>query len=461
MADHSRDAAALWIAHTYPHLLDHFMISPRLAVQSPVKGCGKTTFLDVISPLVHRPLSAANCSASSIFRVVETHRPCMLIDEADSFLPENEELRGILNSGHRRGGAVLRNVGEDHEPRAFSTYGACAIALIGRLPGTLADRSVTIDLIRRKPNEVIEPFRFDRVGHLVELSRKLVRWTTDNAEAIAACEPQMPVGLYNRAADNWRGLCAIATVAGGDWLARAHKAALAGAGADVDEASRLELLLRDIRGVFDGLSSERDRVASAYLIEKLCEIVPGPWGEYGRSGKPITQNKLARLLKPLAIGPQKVRIGNETPNGYFRHQFEEAWERFLSSEGGLQLEQRNKRDEIRTSSVLQSGTAENLFQFEKCEKSNNDGRCSTVPVGKGGNGAHTPNQTPDEPPAAHRLRVAGAPWLEAIGPEPDGTACAQCGASDGVVYLIRDPRRGVACEPLHEPCARFFFPQNN
>ena len=59
-----------------------------------------------------------------------------MIDEADSFLRDNEELRGVLNSGHRKGGAVLRNVGDDHEPRSFSTYSACAIALIGQLPPT-------------------------------------------------------------------------------------------------------------------------------------------------------------------------------------------------------------------------------------------------------------------------------------------------------------------------------------
>jgi hypothetical protein len=93
----------------------------------------------------------------------------LLIDEADSFLNNNEELRGILNSGHRRGGAVLRNVGDEHEPHSFSTFSACAIALIGRLPGTLADRAVPIDLVRRKADEAIEPFRFDRVDHLAVL----------------------------------------------------------------------------------------------------------------------------------------------------------------------------------------------------------------------------------------------------------------------------------------------------
>src|SRR4029450_10857050 len=111
----------------------------------------------------------------------------------------NEELRGVLNSGHRRGGSVLRTVavGDDFEVRPSSTYGACAIALIGQFPGTLADRSVPIALTRRKRDEAVTPFRLDRVGHLVVLARKLARWAADNAEAIATVEPEMPAGLYN------------------------------------------------------------------------------------------------------------------------------------------------------------------------------------------------------------------------------------------------------------------------
>lgn len=102
LPDHFADTAALWVLHTY--LLDAFGISPRLAITSPEKGCGKTTLLDVLSRLVMRPLPTANATASAIFRVVEMQQPTLLIDEADTFLSENGELRGILNSGHRQGG---------------------------------------------------------------------------------------------------------------------------------------------------------------------------------------------------------------------------------------------------------------------------------------------------------------------------------------------------------------------
>ena len=228
---------------------------------------------------------------------------------------------------------MLRNVGDEHEPHSFSTFAACAIALIGRLPGTLADRAVPIDLVRRKADEAIEPFRFDRVDHLAVLARKLMRWTKDNADAVAATEPEMPAGLYNRAADNWRGLLAIATVAGGDWLARGHKAALQGAGADVDESSRLELLLGDVRDILDEHGLER--IASDTLIEQLCEITPRPWSEFGRSGKPITRTSSPGCSGRSGITPVLMRIGTEEtrPRLCSGTSSTEAWARYLPPEG--------------------------------------------------------------------------------------------------------------------------------
>lgn len=140
MSEHEGDVCALWILHTY--LIDCFQVSPRLSIRSPVKQCGKTTLIDLLNCLVARPLSTANVSPAVVFRVVESYRPTLLIDEVDTFLHGNEELRGILNSGHRKGGTVLRVEGDGHEVRAFSTYGACAFSGIGELPETLGDRSI-------------------------------------------------------------------------------------------------------------------------------------------------------------------------------------------------------------------------------------------------------------------------------------------------------------------------------
>jgi putative DNA primase/helicase len=171
MEDGGAEAVALWTLHA--HALDAFGISPRLAITSAEKRCGKTTLLDVLGCLVPRPLPTANATAPSIFRTIEACVPTLLIDEADTFLKRNEELRGILNSGHRKATAkVLRLVGDQHEPRHFRTWAATAIAMIGRLRGTLADRSIEIRLRRRLRSEAVTRFRADRASNLAELARK-------------------------------------------------------------------------------------------------------------------------------------------------------------------------------------------------------------------------------------------------------------------------------------------------
>ena len=179
---HAARACACWVLHTF--LAEYFLVSPRLSISSPTKGCGKTTLLDVLYRLVLRPLLASNVTPAAVFRVIEKYKPCLLIDEADTFLGVNDELRGILNSGHRKGGSVLRVTGDDLEPRQFATFAPCGIALIGTLPPTLADRSIPVELNRRRPNEPVESFRPDRAGRLEQLARQAARWARDNAVAL-------------------------------------------------------------------------------------------------------------------------------------------------------------------------------------------------------------------------------------------------------------------------------------
>ena len=314
--------------------------------------------------------------------------PALLVDEADTFLAEADELRGVLNSGHRKGGQVVRTVGDDHEPRAFSTFAAVAIAIIGKLPDTLADRSITVDLKRRMPSEAVASFRFDRVAHLDVLARQAARWAQDHAGTIAAADPEMP-GIHNREADNWAPLFAIADVAGGGWPERARAAAAAShVAAGDDEASRTELLLGDIRDIFAKREENKvepvDRIPSADLVAALVATEGRPWAELGRNRKPLTANGLARRLKPLGITPDSVRVDEKrTPKGYYLHQFEEAFARYLGANGASEPQQRNKADEMGTSAGFQSATAEPVVAVGKCEKSNNDGPCCGVADGKG------------------------------------------------------------------------------
>jgi putative DNA primase/helicase len=273
------ETVALWVMHA--HVFDCFQISPRLAITSPEKGCGKTTLLDVIRELVPRPLPTSNATTAAVFRIIEMKAPTLLIDEADTFLKENDELRGVLNTGHRKGGQVTRTVGEDHEPRQFSTFAPVVIAKIGRLPDTLDDRAIAVRLRRRKPTETVRSFRTDRVGELRVLARRAARWASDNRRALAAADPETG-RLVNRAADNWRPLLAIGETAGGEWPRRARSIAESAQAAKQDQSTRT-MLLSDIRDI----TTERfhaDRTGSSELVAKLGAMEGRPWAEW-RNGQ--------------------------------------------------------------------------------------------------------------------------------------------------------------------------------
>jgi putative DNA primase/helicase len=254
--DGTAETVAAWVLHTYCY--DAFMISPRLAITSPEKGCGKTTLLDVLACLVARALPTSNATVGAIFRVVETMKPTLLMDEAETFLPENDELRGILNTGHRKGGSVLRCVGDDHEPRTFSTWAPAAIAAIGKLPDTIEDRSIGCKMRRRKASERVESFRSDRTEHLRVLVRKAMRWVADNDGAVREADPDVGE-LQNRVADNWRPLLAIADVAGGEWPQRMREIATAAVTARSEQSIKVQLLT-DIKAAL-GRSEPSSRAA--------------------------------------------------------------------------------------------------------------------------------------------------------------------------------------------------------
>jgi putative DNA primase/helicase len=349
MEDGAAEALALWTVHA--HALDAFAFSPRLAITSAEKRCGKTTLLDVLGCLVPRPLPTANATAPAIFRSIELLVPTLLIDEADTFLRSNDELRGVLNSGHRRATAsVLRLVGDDHQPCQFHTWAATAIAMIGGLPDTLADRSIEIRLRRRLPGEPVSRFRADRASDLAQLARMAARWARDHLEALRNADPPIPPSLNDRAADNWTPLLAIAELAGGEWPERARQAIVGMALAKGDEAGSIgEMLLADIRQAFaeieqrhptptGGEFTDIDRIRSRDLARMLGDMEGRPWAEWGPQRLPLTPNGLARLLKRFDIQPATLRFhgkdrsGNNpsiTDKGYQRSQFEDAFSRYL------------------------------------------------------------------------------------------------------------------------------------
>ena len=295
------EALALWTLHAWT--ADAGDISPFLVLVSPTKRCGKTNVLIILLYLTPRSELASNISASALFRYVEEVRPTLLIDEADSFVKDNEEMRGILNSGHTKTAAhVIRNVevNGEHKPRRFSTWAPKAIATIRALADTLEDRAIVVQLQRKPKTASVVRLRKRDSEEFAILRRQAARWAHDNFSRLTDPEPDIPEVLNDRAADNWRPLLAIADLAGGAWPGRAREAACLLSGEGHDSTSVNVELLADIRLAF----GETDVIRSADLVAKLIADPERPWAEW-RHGKPITQKQLAGLLGPSASSPRR------------------------------------------------------------------------------------------------------------------------------------------------------------
>jgi hypothetical protein len=374
MPESAADLAALWVIHT--HIVDCFPISPRLAAQSPVMECGKTTFLRTLRKLVCRPLPTSNIQPAGIFRTVEKYHPTLIIDEGDLFLRDNEPLRGVLNSGHCQGEFVVRVEGDPLEPRTYKTFGACAFGLIGKLPDTLESRSIKIPLKRATQEEqkFIKRFRSDRTPELDELASMTARWATDNEPAVRDCDPDMG-DHFNRNADNLRTLFAIADVAGGVWPHRARQAAALLFQIDAEQ-SQLIILLSDIRDVFKELVS--DRVKSADLVEFLIKIEGRPWAEW-KNGRPISPTSLARLLATFKIRPATKRAGTDTFKGYLLSDFAEVFERYLPSPAQTVTPSQNQQNR---SDLTASGPSHlrTCYASKSITKTEETGACDGVTV---------------------------------------------------------------------------------
>ena len=283
LPDVAADAIALWVLHTW--LVNNFNMSPRLAITSPTKGCGKTTVLRLLSKVVRRPKRTGSISPPALFRAVEQFQPTILLDETEKYIEHGSDLHALLNEGHAQGGTVLRVLGEKLELREFSIFGPVAFARNGRLPDDLEQRSIIIVMQRRRADEQLAELRDDRCESLQTIARMCARWAEDTANIVVDHDPDMG-GLINRDADNWRPLFTIADIIGADWPERTREAAVALAPRESESTG--PMLLGDIKVAFD--AKDADRLWSTEICETLAAMEGRPWAEWraskGASSKP-------------------------------------------------------------------------------------------------------------------------------------------------------------------------------
>ena len=322
------EALALWSIFSY--CIEANNIAPKLLITSPEKRCGKTTLLDVLAGVTWKPLSASNVTPAVIYRVIEHIGGTLILDEADTFIKNNPELNGIINSGHRKSQAfVLRCDGDQHIPKKFSTWTPCVIAMIGKPTDTLVDRSITIEMKRKTSAEHVDRFSPIRCEeYFKKISSKIARWAEDNIEALKYSEPSMPSELNDRAGDNWRPLFAISDLLGENIKARSRVVAVElSKPQDTEENSSVGVKL--LSNIHDMLMATSDsKITTQSILLYLHAIDDGPWAEWNR-GRELTAAQLAKHLKPFNIRSKKLRIGSSTLNGYERFDFEDAFLRYL------------------------------------------------------------------------------------------------------------------------------------
>jgi len=325
------EACALWVGHTW--LYDQFDIAPYLWLRSAEKRSAKTLLQDCLELVVREPLATSGASLAAIFRAVNEWHPTLLLDEVDAIFNRkngdaSEDLRGLLNSGYRRGRPYLRIVGEGRKMRVekFDTYSPKCIASIGGLPDTIADRSIMVILRRRLTSEPIERWRSRRA---FELAQPIKEWWEFLAQKLALPEhADVPPELSDRAIDSWEPLLAIAEAAGGGWLDRGRRAALVLSGVvAVDEERAGIRLLGDIRSAFEQRGI--DRVSSKVLLGVLNSDTyeESGWSEW--RGHPLTGHGLGYLLHDFGIRSKPVKISGETVKGFTLDQFADAFARYL------------------------------------------------------------------------------------------------------------------------------------
>ena len=411
------DAAALWAAHAHAH--DFRDLSPPLVIKSPAMRSGKTKLVEVLERLVPRPLFVSGITVSFLERVIEAHRPTLLIDEYDALTSNDpalaEAARAQLNrSAKRRGASVGKNVplpGGGYEPRMFSTWAATVIAGIGEPPNTVRDRAVVIELKRKLSSEKVKPLRERDGADLAILRRKLARFVADNEQRLRDADPAALAVDNDRAKDMWGALLAIADVAGGDWPKRAREAGQALAQeleAETADADVKLVLLADIRDIFAnepappapppdmlgrdmpgrGRPDDGPRISSKRLLEALVGLEERPWSAWGRAKKPITGKLLSDLLRPYGVRSGTIRVEDEdgnstTPKGYYRRAFDDAFARYLPTSGVSKRHTATKPGKQGENEDFANATNSICGGLENAENASKSGFCGGVALQRG------------------------------------------------------------------------------
>jgi putative DNA primase/helicase len=340
---HDRGFITVTIWTLLPYVHEEFHKLPVLRIKSPQKRCGKSTLLDVLELLVIKPLLTVSITPPTLYRLIERFHPTVLVDEAEKFGKEDDELRCIVNGGYERNRPAWRTNKETMEPESFCTFGCKVLASIRSLDETIEDRSVFIDMARKPRAVELEELCDADPEVFTVLRRKIQRWADDNRTSLRSLRLQRPRSLLDRSWNKWRSLLSIAHVAGGQWYQMALKAAI---DMTVEHDSELNIgaeVLSHIRAFFRKGDCKYDENEGAFgpsvdILQHLNSDVEASWADWkhvdenGNTKKGMTAKQLGQILKPFKIKSARPTIAGCRYHGYWLKDFQEAFDSYLDPE---------------------------------------------------------------------------------------------------------------------------------
>jgi hypothetical protein len=214
------DVLVLWTAHT--HLAEQLYTSPRLRLDSVMPASGKTTVLDHLARLCHRPVQAAALSSYAVLpRLLADGPRTILIDEVDRILrPGNgrtSDLLAVINSGYRVGATTVC-VAPNKSVRKMATFGPLAMAgNAPNLPDDTRSREIRI-LLMPDLNGAVEDSDWELIADEAKILKERVSaWAAVVSGMVAGLPVDLPAGCIGRAKEKWRPLKRVAAAAGGVW----------------------------------------------------------------------------------------------------------------------------------------------------------------------------------------------------------------------------------------------------
>ena len=147
------DLIAVWIMGTY--IFRAFRYFPYLHLNAE-KGSGKTLLMELMSPIAFNGVHMSQPSAATVLKLIAQDSATLFIDEAEG-LGENRsassQLKNVLKTGFARSGVYYSG------DEMYRTYSPKCFAGINMLDDVLADRTITVRLIRKTGYDTTELYR--------------------------------------------------------------------------------------------------------------------------------------------------------------------------------------------------------------------------------------------------------------------------------------------------------------